>query len=288
MVWALSAFADEAGPEVDQQIAALLEAGIPRVDLRNVGPHNISALPLDLAQQAARKLAQAKIKVGMFGSPIGKIDIADPFDIDMQKLEHLGKLKDVFGCSAVRIFSYYNKAGRAADAWAHESLSRLKKLRDRAAQLGLVLYHENERHIFGDRLDENQRIAQEVRDGKSFLTIFDFDNYNQSGDNVWHNWEVLRDRVDGIHLKDSDAQKQHVPVGQGTGQVKKILADAVARKWQGPMSLEPHLVHSSAVMATGVGGQANDQLKNLPPEKVFQVAAKAAKQIIAEVGGPLG
>ncbi|MCC7409601.1 MAG: sugar phosphate isomerase/epimerase [Phycisphaeraceae bacterium] len=288
MVWALSAFADEAGPEVDQQIAALLEAGIGRVDLRNVGQHNISALPLDLAQQTARKLGQAKIKVGMFGSPIGKIDIADPFEIDMQKLEHLGKLKDVFGCSAVRIFSYYNKAGRAADAWAQESLSRLKKLRDRAAQLGLVLYHENERHIFGDRLAENLRIAQEVRDGKSFLTIFDFDNYNQSGDDVWHNWEVLRDKVDAIHLKDSDAQKQHVPVGQGTGQVKKILADAVKRQWQGPMSLEPHLVHSSAVMATGVGGQANEQLKNLPPEKVFQVAARAAKQIIAEVGGPVG
>src|SRR5699024_5157416 len=149
--------------------------------------HNITDLPLDKAQGIAKKLETAGITVAMYGSPIGKIDIADDPKIDLDKLDHLGKLKDVLGCTAVRMFSYYNKAGQPADRWQAESIDRLRRLADRADKLGLVLYHENERHIFGDRLEQVLAIADQVRNAETFRLIFDFDNYNQSGDDVWQN-----------------------------------------------------------------------------------------------------
>ena len=42
------------------------------------------------------KLDAAGISVCMFGSPIGKIDVTDDLEIDLEKLRHLGKLIPVF------------------------------------------------------------------------------------------------------------------------------------------------------------------------------------------------
>ncbi len=287
MSWTLSAFADEAGQTADEQIAALRGASIPCVDLRAIDGFSCIDLPVDGAESIRKKLADAEIRVAMFGSPIGKIDIDDDFETDRNRLRHLASLKDVFECNAVRIFSYYNKAARHLDEWAQVSLSRLRELRNEAGELGLVLYHENEREIFGDRLPEVHRIAEELRDAETFRMIFDFDNFNQSGDDVWANWEALRDQTDAFHLKDSDAANQHVPVGLGTGQVRPILEDAVARGWSGPVSLEPHLAHSPAVLATGASGTANQALEDLDDAACFQLAAEAARKLLEQISAPV-
>jgi len=284
MTWVLSAFADEAGPSTDEQIAALQRAGIKHIDPRGVDGHNISALPLDVAEAAQKKLIAAGIKVNMFGSPIGKIDLSDDVQIDLDKLTHLAKLSKIFDCNQVRIFSYYNKQELPADRWQNESISRLLKLRDLADELGMVLYHENESGIFGSRLENIQVINEKVRDGKTFKLIFDFDNYNRDGDDVLANWDALKDVTDCFHLKDSDENAQHVPAGQGAGQVKPILADAVKSGWTGPAILEPHLRHSKAVIATGVHGQENQAFADLSAADVFQKAAEAAVSVFDEVG----
>ncbi len=291
MSWTISAFADEAGDSIEAQIAALQRAGLKHIDVRGVAGHNISVLPVDVARDIAKKLQAAGITVNMFGSPLGKIDIAEDFAIDLQKLRHMAGLKDIFGCGAIRIFSYYNRVEkRPMDQWQRESLDRLTQLRDEAGKLGLVLYHENEAHIFGDRLPEVLTIAEKLRDGGGgvFRMIFDFDNYNRSGDDVWHNWTKLASLTDAIHLKDSDTQGQHVPVGQGNGKVREILSDAVSRGWQGPLSIEPHLKHSKAVMATGPGGQANQQYTQMGEADCFHAAAVAALSLVKDVQSPRG
>ena len=104
MTWVLSAFADEAGGSTDEQIAALQRAGFSHIDPRMVDGHNICDLPLDLAEQVKAKYDAAGVAVGMYGSPIGKIDIADDCEIDFKKLEHLGKLKGIFGAGGGRMW----------------------------------------------------------------------------------------------------------------------------------------------------------------------------------------
>lgn len=283
MPWILSAFADEGGDPIQTQVENLLKAGYTHVDLRSVDGHNISELPLNVAEAAARTLIAAGIKVCMFGSPIGKIDITDDFAIDQKKLAHLGRMKDIFGCEQVRIFSYYNKSNKPRDQWQAESLRRLGALKEQAVSLGLKLFHENERHIFGDPCERVRVIADALRDGDVFSMIFDFDNYNQGGEDVWANWKTLAMDTDAFHLKDSDAQHHHVPVGEGAGRVREILADALANGWEGPVILEPHLSHSSAVMKTGPSGQANQRLKDMSPAQTFQIGAAAARKLLAEI-----
>jgi hypothetical protein len=111
MNWTLSAFADEAAPTCEAQIAALQRAGLSFIDIRSIEGHNISALPLDVAREVKAKLDDAGITTQMLGSPLGKIDIADSVDSDLEKLRHIGAVAPILGCNAVRIFSYYNKAG---------------------------------------------------------------------------------------------------------------------------------------------------------------------------------
>jgi sugar phosphate isomerase/epimerase len=293
MTWTLSAFADEAAEDVDGQISAIKAGGLKMIDLRNLDGYNITAVPLDHAKGVKQKLDKAGIAVGMFGSPIGKIDIAEDFSIDAQRLEHLGKLADIFGCRKVRIFSYFNAHNRPMHEWAAETLRRLGALKAQAARLKLQLFHENEHLIFGDYIWRVETIARALRDDappgspKTFATIFDFDNYNQCGMDPWTAWERLRDVTDGFHLKDSDKNCQHTPIGTGAGRAKDILADAIKRGWTGHLANEPHLARSPAIMATGPGGVPNQKLADLSHTECFLVGVRSGNQLLADLKAPL-
>lgn len=283
MTWTLSAFADEAAATCDEQIVALKRSGLTHIDIRGIDGHNITALPLGQARIVRDKLDQAGIHVAMYGSPIGKIDIADDFETDIAKLRHLGDILPILGCGAVRIFSYYNRKKKSHTEWQETALSRLLKLRESAKNLGLVLYHENERDIYGDLAADVEVIGNVVRDGVTFRMIFDFDNYNQSKEDVWANWQRLHSQVDAFHLKDSKGS-EHVPVGSGDGRVVDILTDAVRRGWSGPCSVEPHLSHSTAVAATGPSGTQSEAYGNIPTTESFHIACEAAKKVLTEAG----
>jgi sugar phosphate isomerase/epimerase len=245
--WTFSAFADEAGAPVEEQIDALVAAGMSYVDLRGVDGTSIVELPIDEARRVEAKLSAAGIRVCMFGSPIGKIDVTDDLQIDLGRLDHLAKLAPIFRTNKVRMFSYLNKTGMPADQFREVAVGRVRQLKERAAALGLALYHENEKDIFGEQLHNTKYLLEQLRDQDTFFGIFDFSNYNQAGDDVWENWLALRDLTDAMHLKDSDATGQHTPLGQGAGFCQRILNDAVSRGWSGPVVLEPHLKNSKAV-----------------------------------------
>ncbi len=284
MIWILSAFADEAGGSSDEQIAALQTAGIDHIDPRGIDGHNIVELPVDLAREIKSKLDDAGIKVNMYGSPIGKIDIADDLKTDLDRLEHLARLRDVFGCNAVRIFSYYNKTEQVEkDKWRRMSLDNLKRLRDEAGRLGLKLYHENESGIFGDHSDDVLAIA-ELRDELTFGMIYDFGNYVRTGEEPWETWSKCKPVTDAFHFKDHKTNGEHVPMGQGDSEAIRILTDAAESGWAGPCTLEPHLKHSAAVLATHSSGSGMKALKEMSEGECFQIAADAAVQLLTDLG----
>lgn len=283
MPWTFSAFTDEAGADIDAQIAACRRGGLRFTDLRNVNKHNITTLPLDEARQVQQKLAAAGVTVNMFGSPIGKIDVADDVKIDLDKLAHLAELSKVFGCKSVRIFSYYNKkAGLPKAQWQARALDNLRRLMDLADRHGLTLYHENESEIFGDHPDDVLRLA-ELR-SERFKLIYDFANYIRTGVGGWETWQMFRDKTDAFHFKDQRKSGEHTPLGQGETDARRILADAVALKWTGPCTLEPHLKHSGVVLATHASGTGMHSLQDRSEADIFQIAVEAAKDLMKQVG----
>jgi sugar phosphate isomerase/epimerase len=284
MHWRLSGFTDEAGKAIDDQIQATRQAGLTHLDLRGFEGHSIVTLPEDKARAIREKLDKAGMTVNMFGSPIGKIDIADDFAGDQQKLEHLAKMAEVFDCTDVRVFSYFNQHGADYETWRDASVDRLSQLRDQAGRLGLRLWLENEMRIFGDHLAEFRLLAEQLRDGERFCCLFDFDNFTQTGDDCWTNWQALKPYIDGFHFKECTADGTHVPIDEGASHAEAIMADALASGWSGPISLEPHLAHSEAVMATGPHGQQNQALSDLTTVEAYVYAADRAKAMLTRIG----
>ncbi|MGB0768185.1 MAG: sugar phosphate isomerase/epimerase family protein [Phycisphaeraceae bacterium] len=282
MTWTLSAFADESADSAADQIAALKQASIDHVDLRSVDGINIVELPVEHAERVKAMLDDAGIEVGMYGSPIGKTDIADPIDIELGRLDHLGKMLDVFGAVNVRAFSFYNKAGVPRDDWKTQSFDKLVKLRERCAELGLVLFHENETEVYGDHPDQIVELA-ELRDA-NFKLIYDFANYQRTGAEPWANWQRLKPMTDALHFKDQKKSGDHVPIGKGDTMAKEIVADAVKTGWSGPCTLEPHLFMSDAVLSTNVHGRGDTSLEGKTREELFQIAAENAHALMREAG----
>ena len=280
----LSAFSDEVSPSIDQQIEALNANGIRHIDPRSVDGHNIASLPVDEAKAVQAKLADAGIAVNMFGSPLGKIDLEDPFEPELAKLDHLAKMAEVFDCRRVRIFSYHNKQGKPADTWQTVALERLGALKARAQELDLKLFHENEMHIFGESAANNLTIAEAHRDHAAFCTIYDFDNYNRAGEDCWAAYQTMKPYTDAVHLKESDKDGNYVPMGQGAGATKRVLSDLLEADWVGSLSLEPHLKMSQAILATGPSGGQNQKLSSLSARECFDLAAETAKALLDEIG----
>ncbi|MFA9477978.1 sugar phosphate isomerase/epimerase family protein [Phycisphaerales bacterium AB-hyl4] len=281
MTWTFSAFADEAGGSIDEQIAALQRVNMKFIDPRSVDGHNITALPEDVAKQAQQKLEAAGITVQMYGSPIGKIDAVDDIEEDLQKLRHLAKMRDIFGCNAVRIFSYYNKTGLSHADWQQKATDNLKRLIELAEQLDLVLYHENESKIFGDKTDDVLAIA-ELR-GPRLKLIYDFANYIRTGEAGWDSWQKCKAITDCFHFKDQRKNGEHMPMGQGETDAREILVDAAKAGWSGPCTLEPHLTHSKAVVATHSTGTGAHALADMSKSETFHLAATEAQKLMDEL-----
>ena len=83
----LCGFADEADPSIDGQIEALKENNISLLEIRGVDGRNISEVTPDEARELRKKFDDNGISVWSLGSPIGKININDDFDKEIEKLK---------------------------------------------------------------------------------------------------------------------------------------------------------------------------------------------------------
>ena len=71
----LSAFADEASPSVEGQIAALHRNNIPYIEIRALDGVNVSKVSEEDARKYAARFAEENIRVWSIGSPLGKVDV---------------------------------------------------------------------------------------------------------------------------------------------------------------------------------------------------------------------
>ena len=76
----LSAFADEAAPDLAGQIAALKRNGIPLLEIRNLEGRCVIDLTDPELEETGRLLSENGIGVSAIASPIGKISITEDFE----------------------------------------------------------------------------------------------------------------------------------------------------------------------------------------------------------------
>ena len=129
------------------------------------------------------------------------------------------------------------------DEWKEEVLKKLRGFADIAAKYGVVLIHENEKDIYGDIGTRCKVILDELA-SPNFKAAFDFANFVQCGENTEECWELLKEHVVYIHIKDAVAGKnENVVCGTGDGKIYEILKKAFEEDgYKGFLTLEPHLV----------------------------------------------
>ena len=100
----LCAFADESGTALCDQIAEMKKHGI---SLRSIGGRNVADFTDEEAQNYAKELRDAGIRVFSIGSSLGKVDLEKAPE-HMEKVRRVCRIAQIFGAKRVRIFSFYH------------------------------------------------------------------------------------------------------------------------------------------------------------------------------------
>jgi sugar phosphate isomerase/epimerase len=271
----LCAFADEISADLDEQIQVCRECGIRLIELRGVGGVNVLDFSRQMRSRIKSRLAESGISVACIGSPIGKVKISDPWEAHLERFRIAVELAEFFEARMIRLFSYYPPAsGVDRGPWRGEVMRRMRAKVEYVGDRNILLVHENEREIYGERLRECVDLMQTI-DSPKLRFAFDFANFIQAGDRPRDNWPALRKFVAHIHIKDARAADGAVvPAGQGDGDIGPILADAYHNGYRGLLSLEPHL--SAAGQFSGFTGA-----------KLFRTAVDALREVCREAGVPL-
>jgi sugar phosphate isomerase/epimerase len=192
------------------------------------------------------------------------------------------------GTKLVRIMSFAVLKDRGPeDQMEQERFRRVRELQKRFTDEGLVPVHENCMNYGGMSWKHTLRLIENV---PGLKLVFDTGNPVFTTDvlkpeprpqqSAWEFYSHVKDHIVYIHIKDGtwDAAKgetNYTYPGEGHGDVRRILADLLARGYDGGISIEPHMnavFHDSTVTST-------DDAKY----KVYVEYGRRLERIIAEI-----
>ena len=235
----LSAFADEAGSALAEQIKALKENEIDYIEPRNIEGKNLLTLSEDELSSIKKEFDKNGIKVNSLGSPIGKYPIDKPFDDHLVDFKKALRACEIFDTKNMRVFSFYVDQDKLKEN-RNEVISRLSELVRIASCRGIRLCHENESKIYGQMPSEVRDILLSV---EGLYGVFDAANYRMNDGDIDQGIEATLIRLGYIHIKDAIFSEQMiVPAGEGEGKLREVL-DRVDKATNEViyLTLEPHL-----------------------------------------------
>jgi sugar phosphate isomerase/epimerase len=270
----LSAFADEATDDFRDQLLFLKSQRVQYLEIRFVNKKNIIDLNEDELNDAKRMMDDLNIRVSAIASPIGKIRIDEPFAPHLDKFKHAIDLAVFFNAPFIRVFSYYPPVGGQIAAHRTEVLERMLKKVELLEQTNVVMVHENESAIYGSGADACVDLVTATASPKLKLA-YDPGNFvsgEHLADNVETCWPRMKPYVVHVHIKDWKLTESvgSMP-GTGDGQIRMLLADLAAMKYEGFLTVEPHL-------------KSGGQFGGTTGSDLFSQAIAATRNLAIDVG----
>ena len=271
----LSAFADEVMDDFRGQVEFLAKEKVGYIEPRFVDKKNLMDLnPTELAQ--ARKLIRDHgLKVSAIGSPIGKVRLDQPFKAHLDRFKHAVELAQYLETPFIRMFSYYAPEGKNIDDYRHQVMDRMVAKLEVLTGTNVLMVHENEANIYGHSAANCVDMVKTV-DSPKLRLAYDPANFvwgEKITNNVEVCWPLMKPYVVHVHIKDWKLGAKDVGSmpGQGDGQIKELLAELAAMKYQGCLTMEPHL-------------QAGGQFGGSTGPELFSQAIAAVRSLASEVG----
>lgn len=275
----ISGFADEIDSSVAVQLELLGKLGVKYVEFRSGDGIGVADYTIEQAKALKERLDAAGVKVSAVGSPIGKIMITDDFAPHFEKYKHVVELAKIFDTPYIRMFSFFIPEGEDPAGYRDEVLKRMAQFVEYAKEQNVILLHENEKGIYGDNAPRCLDLMQNFY-GDHFKCTFDFANFVQCHQDTLEAYELLKDYITYVHVKDAQWDTHMVvPAGQGDGHVKEIFGKLDAAGYEGFLSLEPHLADFAAFKSLENNGSA---LALGSGTLAFTTAHEALTKLLAE------
>ena len=284
----LSAFADEAGGGIKEQIEALKAHGMTHLEPRGLDEGNISLYTVEQAKRLKEILDENGIEISAIGSHYGKIKITEDFTEHFENFKNCVEVAKILGTKRIRMFSFYFSENESYEDYKDEVFKRIEAMCDYALENGIYCCHENEKGIYGDNEERCFEILSHFK-GK-LKGVFDPANFIQCGVDILPAFELLKDHVDYLHIKDcvySDGSIR--PAGLGDGKIVELLKRFNETKDGDTfLTLEPHLKVFDGLKDLEEEGGTADKLKDdftyETNREAFDVAANALKDCIKKAG----
>ena len=184
----------------------------------------------------------------------------------------------------IRMFSFYIPEGKN-EVYRAQVFDRMGQFVDYATANDAVLLHENEKGIYGEKAKECRELMDAFA-GEHFKAIFDFANFVQAGQDTLEAYELLKDSIAYVHVKDALAANGNVvPAGMGDGNVASILRRLFESGYEGFLSLEPHLFNFSgfAGLEKGKDAIAEGETKVLSGFEAFSLAHESLLRLLEKM-----
>lgn len=290
----ISGFADEISNDLDTQIESLNTLGIKYVEMRGVDGNNLIFHSDEKVKEIKKKLEDAGISLSALGSPLGKIGIDEPFEKHFEEFKRVVDIAHQMETRNIRMFSFYvpedvmcevNRKSPERESLKKRVFDRIGKFEDYAIENDAVLLHENEKGIYGEKAKECLEMM-ETFGGEHFKAIFDFANFVQARQDTLEAYDLLKNHIAYIHVKDALLENGNVvPAGFGDGNVEKILSDLFNSGFDGFLSIEPHLFNFTgfAGLEKGKDKIEDSYQKPLNGFEAFSLAYKSLKDILDRI-----
>lgn len=271
-----SAFADEISPDLNMQIDVLKRYNINHIEARGINGKNISDYTVPEIKEVKKVLDDNGFHISALGSPIGKIQITDDFAPELDKFKNTLDLSAELGTKYIRMFSFFMDTARAAE-YRDEVLERWTKYLAAAKDYPVMLLHENEKGIYGDTAARCYDLLTTLNSPQLRAT-FDPANFVQCGEDTLKAYDLLKDFVEYMHIKDATmATGEVVPAGYGDGNVKAILDALKAKNWSGFLSFEPHLADFAGFSDLEEHAEKKEKRSG---EETFDIAYQALVKLV--------
>ena len=276
-----SAFADEAGESLEEQIAALNENGIRYIEPRNIGGKPILSLTEEELAKIKNAFDENGIKVGSLGSPIGKFPIDEDFSHHLCDFDKALEVCEILGTTNMRMFSFFVGQDSLKEK-RDEVLRRMNTLVCLAKKRGIRLCHENESGIYGQMPEQVTDLLTNVR---GLYGIFDPANYRMNNADVMEGIKATLINLGYLHIKDAIYESQTItPAGEGEGRIGEII-DIVNEATDDLiyLTIEPHL-HIFAAYSMIDEHELKGKYKFSSNREAFDFAVKAFEQLMIKYG----
>ncbi len=280
----LSAFADEAGGGLLDQIAALKANGLTHIEPRGLDEGNISGFTAAQAKAVKKVLDEHGIGVSSVGSYFGKIGIEDDFAPHFEEFKQCVENACILGTKNIRMFSFYMPEGKDPAVYKDTVFERLELMADYARKSDIWCCHENEKGIYGD-IDGRCLEILTTFEGK-IKGIFDPANFIQCHVEILPAYEKLHPYIEYMHVKDCRMKDGFVvPCGKGDGHLVELLRRFSEKDGNRFLTLEPHLKVFSGLEnleLTGGRESVKEEYEYPTNRAAFDAACAAFHAVLAQ------